>query len=69
MRQTEALNSITPNALFGPKDVILLQVWGRKRWTLYNAPTKLPYTEASWFLGLDHVGAAVFKGDPASQSH
>ena len=28
------------------EDVILLQVWGSKRWMLYNAPTKLPYTEA-----------------------
>eukprot|EP00913_Durusdinium_trenchii_P016608 g15612.t1 len=27
------------------QDVILLQVWGSKHWTLYNAPTHLPYTE------------------------
>ena len=28
------------------QDVILLQVWGSKKWRLYNAPTHLPYTEA-----------------------
>jgi len=27
------------------QDVILLQVWGSKHWTVYNAPTHLPYTE------------------------
>jgi len=27
------------------QDVILLQVWGSKQWTVYNSPTHLPYTE------------------------
>lgn len=27
------------------QDVFLLQVWGRKNWTIWNAPQLLPYTE------------------------
>mmetsp|Transcript_56649 Transcript_56649/g.90008 ORF Transcript_56649/g.90008 Transcript_56649/m.90008 type:complete len:412 (-) Transcript_56649:221-1456(-) len=44
------------------QDVFLLQVWGKKHWTIRNAPTLLPYTEE--MLGKDELVPPELVGDP-----
>jgi len=47
------------------QDVFLLQVWGRKRWTIRNAPKLLPYTEE--MLGKDDPVPEELVGEPVMQ--
>lgn len=47
------------------QDVILLQVWGKKQWTIRNAPVRLPYTEE--MLGKDTQVPPELIGDPLMQ--
>mmetsp|Transcript_21199 Transcript_21199/g.38698 ORF Transcript_21199/g.38698 Transcript_21199/m.38698 type:complete len:410 (+) Transcript_21199:54-1283(+) len=44
------------------QDVFLLQVWGRKHWTLRNSPVSLPYTEE--MLGKGEPVPPALIGDP-----
>jgi len=44
------------------QDVFLLQVWGRKRWRVRNAPQLLAYTEE--MLGKDHPVPPELIGEP-----
>lgn len=47
------------------QDVILLQVWGKKHWTIRNNPTYLPYTEE--MLGKDMPVEENVIGDPTME--
>jgi len=47
------------------QDVFLLQVWGRKRWTIRNAPKLLPYTEE--MLGKEVPVPEELVGEPTME--
>jgi len=47
------------------QDVFLLQVWGRKRWTIRNAPQLLPYTEE--MLGKECLVPPELIGEPTME--
>lgn len=47
------------------QDVFLLQVWGRKRWTIRNAPQLLAYTEE--MLGKEEAVPEGLVGDPVME--
>lgn len=47
------------------QDVFLLQIWGKKRWTIRNAPQLLPYTEE--MLGKDDPVPEKLVGKPVME--